>query len=380
MATKTLYTTNLTYGSYSSDIGTLKAVLEYSRSGNTMSYSIVCTYQRYGGWMDGAYDDYSLSATINGTKKTGTIYHPGDGGTNTVTLGPWTYAKGATSETSISGSLTYFTTTNFTAPVTVGGNYTVTFNANGGATPTASKTVTYGFTYGTLPTPTRTGYTSSGWYTATSGGSQVTSSTTVSLSANQTLYARWTANTYTVTFNANGGTTPTASKSVTYASTYGTLPTPTRTGHSFSGWYTASSGGSKITSSSTVSITANQTLYAHWTASTYTVTFNPDGGTVSPTTKSVTYGSTYGDLPTPTKSGYEFLGWYSGNTRITSSTSVTITADQTLTAHWKILAALHLKSGSNVTTISTIYYKNGSTISQVIGVYSVSDGVVKQGI
>lgn len=142
--------------------------------------------------------------------------------------------------------------------------YTVTFNANGGTTSTSSKTVTYGSTYGTLPTPTRTGYTFNGWYTASSGGTQITSSSTVSITANQTLYAQWTAKTFTVTFNANGGTTSTASKTVTYGSTYGTLPTPTYTGYSFLGWYTATSGGTKITSSTTVSITANQTLYAQW--------------------------------------------------------------------------------------------------------------------
>lgn len=79
-----------------------------------------------------------------------------------------------------------------------------------------------------------------------------------------TLYAKWTANTYKVTFNANGGTTATASKNVTYDSTYGTLPTPTKEGHTFKGWYTAASGETKVTGNSVVSISANHTLYAHW--------------------------------------------------------------------------------------------------------------------
>ena len=83
---------------------------------------------------------------------------------------------------------------------------------------------------------------------------------------NQTLHAKWTAKTFTVTFNANGGTTPTASKSVTYASTYGTLPTPTRAGYKFNGWFTAKTGGTQILSTTKVSITAAQTLYAQWSA------------------------------------------------------------------------------------------------------------------
>jgi uncharacterized repeat protein (TIGR02543 family) len=76
---------------------------------------------------------------------------------------------------------------------------TVTFNANGGSVSTSSKTVTYGNTYGALPTPTRTGYNFKGWYTASSGGNQITSGTTVSNTANHTLYAQWTQNSTTIT-------------------------------------------------------------------------------------------------------------------------------------------------------------------------------------
>ena len=152
--------------------------------------------------------------------------------------------------------------------------YTVYFDANGGSVSTSSKTVTYGETYGTLPTPTRTGYTFSGWYTASSGGSKVTSSTTVTTASDHTLYAHWTANTYTVSFNANGGSVSTSSKTVTYGSTYGTLPTPTLTGHSFDGWYTSANGGSKVTSSTTVTTASNHTLYAHWSESSHYLEIN----------------------------------------------------------------------------------------------------------
>ena len=69
---------------------------------------------------------------------------------------------------------------------------------------------------------------------------------------------------FTTTFNANGGTCSTGNKAVTYGNTYGTLPTPTRTGYNFDGWYTAATGGTKVTSSTTVAATGNHTLYAHW--------------------------------------------------------------------------------------------------------------------
>ena len=214
---------------------------------------------------------------------------------------------------------------------------TVTFNANGGSTPTASKSVTYNSTYGTLPTPTRAGYTFKGWFTAASGGTQITSSTKVTTTSNQTLYAQWAANTYTVTFNANGGSTPTTSKSVTYNSTYGTLPTPTRTGYTFKGWYTTTSGDIQITSSTNVTVAANRTLYAQWTANSYTVTFNANGGNTPTASKSVTYNSTYGTLPTPIREGYTFKGWFtaaSGGTQVTGDTQMSITENQTIYAQW----------------------------------------------
>lgn len=73
--------------------------------------------------------------------------------------------------------------------------HTVNFNANGGSVSTSYKQVTAGETYGDLPTPTRSGYTFDGWYTATSGGTKITSSTFVDLSSDQiTLYAHWTQN------------------------------------------------------------------------------------------------------------------------------------------------------------------------------------------
>ena len=142
--------------------------------------------------------------------------------------------------------------------------YTVNFDPNGGTVTTKSKTVTYGETYGSLPTPTRTGYRFSGWYTAKTGGTKIASNTMVGNSAGSTLYAHWKANQYTVTFDSNGGTVSTKSKKVTYNSTYGTLPIPTRAGYTFDGWYTALTGGTKVTEDTVVTATANHTLYARW--------------------------------------------------------------------------------------------------------------------
>ena len=83
---------------------------------------------------------------------------------------------------------------------------------------------------------------------------------------------------HTITFNANGGTTPSqTSEQLDHGSTYGDLPTTSRIGYDFSGWYTAASDGTQIYSTSTVD--ASRTLYAQWTAITYQIKYNSNGAT-----------------------------------------------------------------------------------------------------
>ena len=158
-----------------------------------------------------------------------------------------------------------FPTKDYSVTVVLPYQYTVSFNPNGGAVDPGSKTVTWGQPYGELPTPTRTGYDFAGWYTKATGGQEVTSETIVNLTGNQTLYAHWTAKTYKVTFNPNGGTVDPGSKTVTWGQPYGELPTPTRAGYNFVGWYTKTTGGQEVTSETVVNLTGSQTLYAHWT-------------------------------------------------------------------------------------------------------------------
>ena len=131
---------------------------------------------------------------------------------------------------------------------------------------------------------------------------EITSSDTVNNSEDHTLYARWTAGEYTVSFNSNGGSAV-SPIGVTYGKKYGNLPLPTKPGYTFDGWYTDS--GEKVTADSTVNVDRNHTLNAKWRENTYTVRFNPTGGSVSGSTKSIKYGQSYGDLPTPTKAGYK---------------------------------------------------------------------------
>ena len=162
-------------------------------------------------------------------------------------------------------------------------SYLVTFDANGGKVSRESTAVTIGKPYGTLPTPNRTGYSFDGWYTEKTGGTKVTETTTVGNDPPTKLYAHWIANKYLVVFDANRGefitaggeSVKTKQSTVTYGSKYNFLPTPTRTGgYKFAGWYTEPTGGTKITSDTTVTTAKTHVLYAHWSLKPATAPFS----------------------------------------------------------------------------------------------------------
>ena len=294
--------------------------------------------------------------------------------------------------------------------------YTVSFNANGGDVDTASKDVTYNGTYGELPTATRDGYVFLGWFTDASSGLQIKEDSSVTITANQTLYAHWKANTYpwvayhnkmnvdgstytlvsadteegeadylskvtpsvktytgftspstktitiaidsdkpstknvvtynytrnkyTLTINPNGGTYN-GSTSNTVSSEYyeatKTISNPTKKGYTFSNW--TKSGNATLSGTTLTMGSGSTTLTANYTANKYTVNFNANGGSVSTSSMTVTYGAKYGTLPTPTKPGHEFIGWFTSatsGTQIKASSTVSITTTQTLYAHWKV--------------------------------------------
>lgn len=128
------------------------------------------------------------------------------------------------------------------------------------------------------------------------------------------------------------------------------LPTPSREGYTFDGWYTQVDGGDKVTSIEVTPSTGaySKTLHAHWSANSYTLTYdknNPHGAsvdesdiTLTPAATSVKakYDSAWGTLATASKPGYVFLGWYTkpdGGKQVTSSTIVR--GDITVYAHWR---------------------------------------------
>ena len=188
---------------------------------------------------------------------------------------------------------------------------------------------------------TKDGYTFDGWYKDKkdmNGGSTIDA---LKSAKKWELYGKLTPKKYTVTFdpNAEGASVDPTNKIVTFDAAYDTLPTPTREGYTFEGWYlskTEFTDANKVEATTIVKTPGDHMLYANWAANTYTVTFNPnaDDATVASTSKFVTFDAAYGELPTPTRENYRFVGWYLNGVRVTKDTIVKTAANHTLLAGW----------------------------------------------
>ena len=327
--------------------------------GNTGSYFM---------WLDGNGNSYAPGAsvpadvtelTVQWTAPTYTVtLNAGDGTINSGDVTSYTYGVGATLPTA--GDMTYtghtfkgwYDNENLTgSPVTAIGDtetgnkeywakweantYTVTLNAGGGTINNGNVT---GYTYGvgaTLPTAgdmTYTGHTFKGWYDNENlTGSPVTAIGDTE-TGNKEYWAKWEANTYTVTLNAGGGTINNGNVT---GYTYGvgaTLPTAgdmTYTGHTFKGWYDNENlTGSPVTAIGNTE-TGNKEYWAKWEINQYTVTVKPENGKAD-ITITQDYGTAITAPADPTREGYQFNGW-------DKAFPTTMPAENlTITAKWKV--------------------------------------------
>ena len=262
--------------------------------------------------------------------------------------------------------------------------YTVTFNGNGGNVSEEDKTaqVVYGSAYGALPMATRTGYTFLGWFTAQTGGEQVTESTVLKTASDHTLYAQWAANTYTVIFIGNGASGSMNPLEVTYG-TPESFPEKSfeLAGYSFAGWNTQPDGGGKRfvdkynTGAGDLTSENNDIviLYAQWTDITFTVRFDGDGATGAMNDQKFVFGAwTALSLNTFVKVGYDFAGWKLGDTTFKDGAVFTISEDQipdnkivTLTAVWTektYTVVFDEKSGNSVSDAENVAFSASVTL------------------
>ena len=309
-----------------------------------------------------------LASNNNGLAKEGYSFS----GWNTQADGFGTdYAEGSiyTSD----GALTLYATW-------VANTYSVTYDANGatgGAVPTVqTKTHDIDLTVsGNTGSLIRTGYTFAGWNTESDGtGSDYSAGYAYSVNTAAILYAKWTTDTYSVTYDANGATSGIVPAQQTkyhgveliVVANTGSL---VRTGYTFAGWNTESDGtGSDYSAGYAYSVNTAAILYAKWVANSYTVAFEPYGGTPAPSDMTVTYDQAYGTLPTVGRTGYEFGGWYTEangtGTRIESETTVSSSSAHTLYAKWLVAHTVHFDSQGGNAVSSLINVLHGEKIDE----------------
>lgn len=224
--------------------------------------------------------------------------------------------------------------------------YTISFNANGGSGAPSGITKKH-FTNATLPTatPSRTGYTFKGWGTSSSTSyAAYQPGSTFYTNASMTLYAVWSARTYTISYNANGGSGGPGSQTKTHGiKMLISRVEPTRSGYTFLGWSTSPSASSaSYQPGEWYYANADRTFYAVWkknAPATYTVSYDANGGSGAPGSQTKTQDATLTLSSTkPTRSGYTFLGWAT-SASATSATyqpggSYTANASVTLYAVW----------------------------------------------
>ena len=243
-------------------------------------------------------------------------------------------------------------------------NYLIELDANGGIVSPDYVEIAKNTAVGnSLPTPTRTGYTFDYWYSE--GDVEITSATVVT--KDDTYYAHWTINNYTVTFDDGyGNVIMTLTRD--YNEFLGSpLPTASKPYHTFIGWFTEASGGTQVTEQTRV--TGADTYYAHWEISSHTVTFNAHEGTSSVNSLSVTHGSSIGtaNMPTATYTGHYFDGWWTeavGGTRVTGTEEI-LTDGIIYHAHYKDYFTITFDADGGVLSIApdtTMLVPDGTSI------------------
>ncbi|MBK7455203.1 MAG: InlB B-repeat-containing protein [Anaerolineales bacterium] len=283
--------------------------------------------------------------TLNNFIRTGYTFV----GWNTLANGTGTnYANGALYSFSVDITLYAKWTAN---------SYTITFNSNGGSA-VGAITQPFGSAVSAPTAPTKTGHTFGGWYS--DAGLTTAYTFTTMPAADITLYAKWTVNSYTITFNSNGGSAV-AAITQPFGSAVSAPTAPTKTGNTFGGWY--SDAGLNTAYTFTTMPASNITLYAKWTANSYTITFNSNGGSaVAAITQP--FGSAVSAPTAPTKTGNTFGGWYSDAGLTTAYTFTTMpAADITLYAKWTVNNYTITFNSNGGSAVGAITQPFGSAVS-----------------
>ena len=220
--------------------------------------------------------------------------------------------------------------------------YTITYDLDGGTAEGNPDTYTVETDAFTLKNPTRPGYTFTGWSgTGLTGEDNLTVTIPKGSTGNRSYTAHWSLNTYSITYDLNGGTASGNPTSYTVESATITLNQPTKTGYTFTGWSgTDLTGEDNLTVTIPAGSTGDRSYTAHWSLNTYSITYDLNGGTVSGNPDFYTVESAAITLNQPTRIGYTFTGW--SGTNLTGEDNLTVTiptgsiGNRSYTAHWSL--------------------------------------------
>ena len=220
--------------------------------------------------------------------------------------------------------------------------YTITYDLDGGTAEGNPDTYTVETDAFTLKNPTRPGYTFTGWSgTGLTGEDNLTVTIPKGSTGNRSYTAHWSLNTYSITYDLNGGTASGNPTSYTVESATITLNQPTKTGYTFTGWSgTDLTGEDNLTVTIPAGSTGDRSYTAHWSLNTYSITYDLDGGTASGNPDFYTVESSTITLNPPTRTGYTFIGW--SGTDLSGSDNLTVTiptgsiGNRSYTAHWSL--------------------------------------------
>ena len=220
--------------------------------------------------------------------------------------------------------------------------YTITYDLDGGTAEGNPDTYTVETDAFTLKNPTRPGYTFTGWSgTGLTGEDNLTVTIPKGSTGNRSYTAHWSLNTYSITYDLNGGTASGNPTSYTVESATITLNQPTKTGYTFTGWSgTDLTGEDNLTVTIPAGSTGDRSYTAHWSLNTYSITYDLNGGTVSGNPDFYTVESAAITLNPPTRTGYTFIGW--SGTDLSGSDNLTVTiptgsiVNRSYTAHWSL--------------------------------------------
>ncbi len=251
--------------------------------------------------------------------------------------------------------------------------YTVTYNANGGSGASKEQTKTAGESLTLSSTePTRNGYKFLGWATSKTGNVKFESGDKYTDDKNITLYAVWEEiKTYTIKYNANGGTGAPSSQTKTHGESIKvSAQKPTRSGYEFDGWATSANGNVEYNPSENYTKDSDITLYAVWKPLTYKVTYNANGGTDAPAAQAKIHNEKlYITDDTPERDGYSFIGWATtktGSVSYKAGQQYTSDKDITLYAVWKAntyTISYNANGGSGAPKNQTKEYAEGIKLS-----------------